>query len=131
MPVRLTSISVPQTLEVAVTGPGDANRMYILSGTAVFHFSCPLGGDLYRDTLTVLVGPAFQTGQFKNAVATGALASISAGATHTDPVWSVDNVQAAWDAPSGQTKVVASLAVRSRATAVLRMGFQVTVLAKV
>lgn len=126
--VTLEQIANPQEMRVSVSGPGGANTLIIFTGTAVFTFK-GTGSSVERDTLSFTVGPAFPIGQLRSAVATASLASISNSGPAVDALWAVDSVSAVIDVYAGRVRVTADLAVRDIDGFLLRMAYQVNVLA--
>jgi hypothetical protein len=128
MAVNLDGIESAQEMEVVVNGPGDANRLFIYTGIAVFTFK-GTGSNWRKDTLTFQVGRTFTTTQFKKAVATAALASISNADHAVNAGWAVDKVTAR-RASSGKVELVMDLAIRDVDGYIHRVGYEVNVLAK-
>jgi hypothetical protein len=130
MAVGLIKIENAQEMEVGVSGPNGANRMYIYTGTAVLSFK-GTGGSWKRDSISFKVGRAFGQGEFHKGVATASLASIKNENHAVNSGWAVDSADADWDDESGKTVFTAELAVRDSDGYLLRIGYQVTVLARV
>jgi hypothetical protein len=128
MAVNLDGIESAQEMEVVVNGPGDANRLFIYTGIAVFNFK-GTGSGWRKDTLTFQVGRTFTTTQFKKAVATAALASISNVEHAVNAGWAVDKV-AARRASTGKVELAMDLAIRDVDGYIHRVGYEVNVLAK-
>lgn len=128
MAVALDAIDNEQQLEVGVTGPGNARRLIVVHGTAVFVFTPGSGNDSARDTLAFPIGPALQTGQFIRATATASLASIFNGGLANNALWAVDSVDADFDDEAGRVVVTARLAVDDTDGFLLRIGFEVDIL---
>jgi hypothetical protein len=137
MPITPNIVN-PQDMEVVVSGPGGANRLFIYSGMAQFYLADYSGatGWPVRDTLTFLVGPTFSAGQVQKAIAVGAVSGVSgpgpaSGGTGYQVGVSVDSIDADWDDDSGQVRVTANLAVWGASEILQGLGFQATVLAAV
>jgi hypothetical protein len=128
MAVTLEAVASPQELIVDVNGPDDANRLFIYTGIAVFTFK-GTGGQWRRDRLSFKVGRSFTAGQFKKAIASGSLNSISNAHHAVDAGWAVDQVSAA-RAPDGKTMLTLELAIRDVDGYLQRVGYEVLVLAK-
>lgn len=77
------------------------------------------------------IGRIFYPGQVRNLVATASLNSISNTSTAVDAGWSVNSVNPYYDSNHARIIMQANLAVRDIDGYVLRMGYQVTVLARV
>ena len=129
MAVSLDNIDNPQEMEVVVSGPGKANRLFIFTGTAVFTFK-GTSNDWSRNTISFLIPDhKFSPGQFLRGIATASLASISNNSVAQNAGWAVDSVDADWDDESGLIEVRAKLAARDTDGFINRMAYQVTVLA--
>lgn len=129
MAVNLQFIENPQKMEVGVNGPGDANKLFIYTGTAVFTFK-GTGKEWLRDTLTFQIGDPFTTTQFKKAVATASLASISNTSHAVNAGWAVDKVEAK-RASNGKIELTLKLAIRDIDGFLHRVAYEVNVLAKI
>ena len=77
------------------------------------------------------LGRVFSPGQVRSVVATGSLNSVRNAKTAVDAGWAVDRLTARWDAAENRIKLRADLAVSDIDGYLLRMGYQVTVLARV
>lgn len=130
MTVVLEGIANEQNLELVVAGPGQANRMFIVDGTAAFTLTPGNGNNEARDTLRFAVGPTLAEGQFVRAIATASLASISNQGLANGAHWAVDSVDADFDDESGRVIVTADLYVADTDGFLQRIGFQVNVLAR-
>ncbi|HEX2210401.1 MAG TPA: hypothetical protein VHG93_22170 [Longimicrobium sp.] len=73
----------------------------------------------------------FSAGEVLRTVATASLNSISNDNVADDAGWAVDRVTAAWNSEEQRIKVTANLGVRDSDGYLLRMSFQVAVLARV
>ena len=127
----------PQTMEIVVSGPDGANRLFIFSGTAQFSFSGwdRSAGIPVKETLAFLVGNPFSAGQVKRAIVVGGVSGFLGPGPNSadfDAVGvSVDSIDADWDDESGRIQVTAGLAVWGQNEFLNGLGFQVTVLATV
>lgn len=138
MPITPNIVN-PQDMEIIVSGPDGANRLFIFSGMAQFGLAdYSSSGWPVRDTLTFLVGPTFTAGQVRKAIAVGAVSGVAgpgpgqAGMTGSYQVGvSVDSIDADWDDDSGKVQVTANLAVWGSSETLQGLGFQATVLAAV
>jgi hypothetical protein len=128
--ITLDGIDNAQSLEAVVAGPGGANRLFIYTGVAIFRFKGNDGSWL-RDTLTFEVGRVFAPGQVLDSLATASLNSIRNENTAVNAGWAVDRITAPWNPVEQRIKVRADLAVSDSDGYLLRMGYQVTVLARV
>jgi hypothetical protein len=75
MPVRIApnQIQNPQQIEAIVTGPADANRLFVIDGqfdAGVFAGSQGAGFVQQKETFSVLIGPGLTRRQFCGAIAT-------------------------------------------------------------
>lgn len=129
MAVNLYNIENPQEMEVGVNGPGDTNRLFIYTGIAVFDFK-GTGGGWLRDTLTFQIGRTFTSTQFKKAMATASLASISNKNHAVNAGWAVDKVEAK-RAMNGKIELTMNLAIRDVDGYLHRVAYEVNVLTKI
>jgi len=130
MAVALEGIANEQQLEVGVNRPGNANRMFVIDGTARFTLTPGAGNDRASDTLRFPVGPTLASGQFIRAVATASLARIANGGLANNAQWAVDSVDADLDDETGRVIVTADLVVADTDGYLQRIGFQVNILAQ-
>ena len=139
MAIAPSSIENAQDMEVVVSGPGDANRLYLYTGMANFYLAGYTAAVGYpaQDSLTFLVGPEFSAGQVKKAIAVGAISAVAGpGPASYDTVsWTVaaavKSIDADWDDDSAKVRVTAEVAVWGQSELLQGLGFQVTVLASV
>lgn len=119
-----------QEMEVWVSGPSGANRLFIYTGVAIFLIK-GTGSGWYRDYIDFELGRVFPPGQVRDVIATGSPNSIKNDEHAVNAGWAVDRLIARWDAVEQRIKLRADLAVRDEDGYMQRMGYQVTVLAKV
>jgi len=130
MPIVLLGRESQQDMEVAVSGPGTANRLFIYSGIAIFNFK-GTGGTWNWDYIEFELGRVFALGQVKDIVAMAHLNSIKNESTAVNAGWAVDKVRAWWDSVEQRIKLRADLAVRDIDGYIQRMGWTVHVLARI
>lgn len=124
------SLVQPQMLEIVVSGPTGANRLFVYTGTAMFSFK-GTGGSWRRDSISFEIGgPSFTSSQFRKAVATASLSSIANRGHAVNAGWAVNRVEATRSAGSGKTKLSIELAVRDSDGYLYRIAYEVNVLAK-
>jgi hypothetical protein len=134
------SITSEQTIEVNVNGPDDVTTMYIVTGIANSNLGTfsPSGGgfETQHRTFEAHVGPSLTTAQFRRAVATVSLASLSGqGGDASFTQWSVTDMDADFDDDEGKVQLQFDLSVTvdagaTNANAVVGgVGFQVIILA--
>ena len=136
------NITNQQTMEVVVSGPDGANRLFITTGIANGNLSVSDNtasgtGITQRQTFTALLEPALTAGQFRRAIATASLANVSY--TDNDPAqrdsaqWRIEEAEADFDDESGKVELRFALEVRSRGVGsnarISAVAFQVTKLA--
>jgi hypothetical protein len=100
-----------QQVEASVTGPDDANRLYLCSGLAQGYFSVALPpgawSESQTDTWQFTVGPQLESTQFRRAIATASFAGLQEteqeGAISTS--WIIQMVIADFDDDSGKARV--------------------------
>ena len=132
MAISLGRIENFQEMEVWVSGPGRANRLFIYTGIAVFNFKGDEPASAWKkDSIEFELGRVFAPGQVRDVVATASLNSINNYSTAVHAGWAVDRVMAQWDLTEQRIKLLADLAVRDVDGYIQRMGFQVTVLASI
>ncbi|MGH4012877.1 MAG: hypothetical protein ACRDSL_02845 [Pseudonocardiaceae bacterium] len=116
-------------MAIDVNGPGTANRLFIIVGTAVFTLTPPGNEKIVVDDLVFDIGPTLFPGQFRDATATASLASISNEDTAIDALWAVDSVLADFNAATRRVRITARLVVRDSDGFLNRLGLQVNILA--
>lgn len=128
MSVQLDSLNDTKQLEMAVAGPGNANRLFVLAGMAALECRGS-SADWSKGSVVFPVGRTpLHPHQVVNMVATASLAGIAGGAGSG---WAVDHVSAHLDPDSQQIMLQAQMAMREAEGFVLRMAYHVTVLAHV
>ena len=135
------SVKSLQTMEVGVSGPDGANRMYITTGlalTGLGQFSQTAAGSTKKENYAVLIEPTLTTGQFRRAIASASLAQVSFtdfNPGENDGVrWEVEEVDADYDDESGQVELRFTLEIQVAGSAVVSLNtvaFTVTTLAEV
>ncbi len=130
MSVNLERIENPQEMVVGINGPDEANTMLIYTGIAVFGFKGDEDNAWKRDILSFSVGRKFTKEEFLKTIAVSSLSSLYNRGTWYNGGWSLDSFNSKWDEKSGNVLVEASLAVRDKDAYLFRIGYQVTVLAK-
>ncbi len=130
MPIILLGRESQQDMEVAVSGPGTANRLFIYTGIAIFNFK-GTGGSWFRDYIEFELGRVFAPGQVRDIVPMAHLNSIKNEQTAVNAGWAVDSVRAWWDSIEQRIKLRADLAVRDIDGYIQRMGWTVHVLAHI
>jgi hypothetical protein len=126
--VPLEGIDGLRQMEVDVSGPGNANRLLIIVGTAKFTLTPPGSETQVADNLIFEIGPVLFPGQFVEAVATASLASISNAGTAVNALWAVDSVIADFNNATRRVRITARLVVRDSDGFFNRIGFQVNIL---
>jgi hypothetical protein len=137
MTVLLTDTS-EQEIEVWVSGPGEANRMFIVNGIArMSHAAVNVSGAggivTAKETFTVLVGPVLTNAQFLRAVATAAPNGVNGQFVRADgwEAWLVNEVDADFDDETGRTRlrVEAEVQAWGRQVVMIAVSYQATILA--
>lgn len=85
MPVLITTVTNLQELELEleVSGPTPANRLFILTGTAqLADFATPPPEGQKQETFTLLVGPPLTRTQFVRAIASAGPTDVTTGGSH-------------------------------------------------
>jgi hypothetical protein len=136
------TVSSEQTLEATVAGPAGATRLIVVAGQATCNVSVSVpspggGGAVQQGSFEAHVGPALTVAQFRRAVATASIASLSASGSVTAHNWAVTAVSADYDDDAGRVQLEFDIQVAVQgspmagATQVLlaTVAFQVTILA--
>lgn len=140
----LEDIAHPQLLWVDVNGPGDASRLYIFTGIAVFNWHVTDDDNWVREPLTIRMNdyyggaPFLVENQVVDHVETASLASIYSKETaRRDAVgFAVDSVYAFFPIEpdnDGRTEygIEVNLALRGNDVRFYRVSFQLTISASV
>lgn len=129
-----TNAENQQQIEVVVSGPDGANRLFILTGIAPVFLQAS-NNVTQRDTFTFLVGPTLTRRQFIRATATASIVRFSffSPATTGSTFWNINSVETDWDDESGQVEVRVEFSVQAHnnAVALTGLGYQATVLAEI
>jgi hypothetical protein len=134
VPVKIPASQIQnlQQIEAVVSGPDDANRLFIIDGQFdVAMPPSPQDIQTPKETFAVLVGPVFARKQFFQA---NAMASFTKTGDPSSGQWQIFDVDADWDDESGQVELrIEAQAKSSEAGAALNSGFafHVTILAAV
>jgi hypothetical protein len=136
------TISSEQTLEAQVAGPGGATRLLVVSGLAACHLTVSVpspggGAATQQGTFAAHVGPAMTVAQFRRAIATVSLASLTALGSLTAHSWSITAVDADFDDDAGKVELEFDLRVEVQGApmpafnqlVLASVAFQVTILA--
>ena len=122
-----------QQMEVAVSGPDEANRLIIIDGQ--FDTGNIVADSVYRtnnQTFSVLLGPKLTHRQFLRAIATASFARTETVGHTMYNIWDVD---ADWDDESGQVelRIEADVGVFSASghASMNAFAFHVTILAAI
>jgi hypothetical protein len=102
------TITCEQSLEVGVTGPEPANRMFIIAGARETNVAALPSSPHTKETVVALVGPVLTREQFVRAIATASIASSTwgLGSTHSAVMSAaVASVGADFDDESGRTEL--------------------------
>jgi hypothetical protein len=123
-----------QQMEVVVSGPKRANRMFIVAGqfdTVLSSTSALSVSASANEIFSVLLGPKLTKKQFVRAIGTASLAKTQS--TGGRPTWNILNVDADWDDASGQVELTIEAQVISagarKTTSINGFAFYVTILA--
>src|SRR5688500_10964564 len=108
-----------QSLEAAVSGPDNANRLFVFTGGAPVNFS---GGPSQpnRETYTFLIGPKLTRGQFVGAIAAASItkwAWQTIDAAPSDGAFNIELAEADWDDESQQVEVRVELRILTHGSA--------------
>lgn len=131
------NISSEQNLQVGVTGPGDVTTMHVVTGIANGQLNAfaPAGNFVTQQaTFAAHIGPQLTAAQFRKAIASAAITSLTLQGTGNFAQWQVTDVDADFDDEVGRIKLSFDLQVSVQAAAaglsavVASVGFQVMIL---
>jgi hypothetical protein len=133
------TISSEQSLQVGVNGPNDAVSMHVVTGIANGQLGAfaSAGPNFVQQqsTFSAHVGPQLTAAQFRKAIASAAITSLSLQGGGTFVNWEVTDIDADFDDEVGRIKLsfdlrvgVQSGATTSGSAVVASVGFQVMVL---
>jgi hypothetical protein len=134
---EIANISSEQNLQVGVNGPGDVASMHVVSGIANGTLSAfaQSGGFVQQQaTFAAHVGPSLTAAQFRKAIASAAITSLSLSGEGSFIRWEVTDVDADFDDDAGRIKltfdlrVSVSAGVTGLSAVVASVGFQVLIL---
>ncbi len=124
-----------QTLEAAVNGPDEANRLFVFTGAVLAQLRIGPSQNA-RETFTFLIGPKLTRRQFISAVADASISSwavtVDGAAARTE--FLLEMAEADWDDESQQVEVRVEMGVLTRPNAygdIGRFNYHVTVLAQI
>jgi hypothetical protein len=137
MPVEITNVTNQQELEVHVSGPGSANRMFIVSGigsVSLYANAAAGSSATAQETFTTLVGPTLTSAQFVEALATAAPSAVqvwSGDPPNSNVMWRVTDVDADFDDESARTRlrIEARIDVSGVQVQMQSISFQATIVA--
>jgi hypothetical protein len=133
------SVSSEQSMQVGVNGPNDVANMHVVTGIANGQLNAfaPSGGNFVsqQSTFAAHVGPQLTVAQFRKAIASAAVTSLSLSGTGTFAQWAVTDVDADFDDDVGRIQLTFDLQVMVQAGAtssvsgvIASVGFQVLIL---
>lgn len=131
------SVDNLQHVEIGVSGPDGANRMFITTGVAtISHYAG--SNQTVKENYSVHVEPALTASQFRRAIASaafGQLAFYDYNAAENDGMsWQIEDVDADFDDEAGKVELRFTIEITTTGTGNARVGdvsFTVTTLAKV
>jgi hypothetical protein len=137
MPLPATVVS-QQIIQIGINGPGDVASMYVISGIAeigLTAFAQPNQSATHQDTFSAPIGPQLTAAQFRKAIASASIASLSlAGSGGLFEQWKVSSVDADFNEDSGLVELEFDVSVKVSAGAAsigittAGIGFQVFIL---
>ncbi len=134
------TISSEQSLQVGVNGPNDVVSMHVVSGLANGQLSAfassGAGFVAQQATFAAHVGPQLTAAQFRKAIASAAITSLTLQGDGSFTSWEVTDVDADFDDEVGRIKLSFDLRVSRRRApvqaavqaVVASVGFQVMIL---
>ncbi len=132
----LIKIENPQSIEVGISGPDGANRLFIYTGTAVFLSEGPEFGWKADSLIFVplempgMIKRVFSRRQVHKAIGSAGLAAIYNPGNTGYAGWAIDSTDADWDDESGNVVVTIKLAINGEKATMARISYHVTVLAE-
>jgi hypothetical protein len=126
-------------MQVGVNGPNDVANMHVVTGIANGQLNAfaQSGGNFVSQqaTFAAHVGPPLTAAQFRKAIASAAVTSLSLSGTGTFAQWAVTDVDADFDDDVGRIQLTFDLQVMVQAGAtssvsgvIASVGFQVLIL---
>lgn len=128
--MAITKSSIPQTLEIPVTGPDEANRLFIFTGIVQVNLQ-GTGSEWRRETLKIEIDRPFAAPMYQKGIGTASLAAISNKNEAVNAGWAIESVSVARDAESNKPVLTAQIAVRDKDGLIETIAYEVFVLAKV
>lgn len=128
MPITISS--TPQTLEIPVAGPGDANRLYIFTGIAEVNWQGS-GGEWRREALNVEINHSFSAAQYRKGIGIASLAAISNKNEAVNAGWAIENINVTRSTSSGKPVLTARIGTRDKDGLLENIGYEIFVLAKI
>src|SRR5262249_44071697 len=96
----------PQVVEIWVTGPDGANRLYLCSGNVNIQFQGYQAGQQQRDSFTFLVGPQFARQEVVRATCASGISGFNFTSNVANQGYAtITNADADWDDESGKVQV--------------------------
>jgi hypothetical protein len=131
MVVIFDGIDAEKEMQVDISGPMGANRLYINTGVAKIRFD-GIGSDWRRESCEFEVGRVLSDHQVIETAATGSLNTISysKGGAGVLAGWGVDRVTARFDSRNQRVMVKLDLVVKDADASIERVGYRVDVLAR-
>ena len=132
-----------QMIEVVVSGPDDANRLFTITGSipvniVAFNTSTARQEPPKKEPFTLLLGPTLTRRQFHKSIAATFPLAITVVARSNDfsgsMSWSVVGTDADWDGESQRVELRFEVNIDARGNgsiSLLSVGFQVTILAQI
>ena len=138
MAIKIAQIQDLQQMDVVVSGPDDANHLFIIDGQ--FDTSLAIGSQgtnfaTAKETFSVLIGPKLGNRQFVRAIATASIVKTQIGniAPGGFATWIIVDVDADWDDESGQVELRIEAQVSclgsNQSASINGFAFHVTILA--
>ena len=131
------NVTSQQTLQIGVNGPGDVTSMYVISGIAEIGlgtFAQPNQFQTQQATFAAHIGPQLTAAQFRRAIASASIASLSLSGQGTFDAWSLSSIGADFDDDAGSVELEFDISMSVTAgpqgagVATGDIGFQVLIL---
>jgi hypothetical protein len=102
------TVTSQQTLQIGVNGPGDVASMYVVSGIAQINLGAwaqPNQFQTQQATFSAHIGPQLTAAQFRRAIASAAIASLSLSGQGSFDAWSLSSLKADFDDDAGSVEL--------------------------
>lgn len=128
--MSITKSSNPQILEIPVSGPGEANRLFIFTGSVDVNLQ-GTGSEWRRETLKIEINHPFAAALYQKGIGIASLGGISNKNEAVNAGWAIESVSVARDSVTNKPVLTAQIAVRDNDGLLETVAYEVFVLAKI